>query len=258
MKTLTPALVAEIRQRSREGTVTAAALAKELSKRFWKKVNVCNHGRRCKDCCWLWTSSTWPSGYGQVYLGRAEGKRIRVPAHRFAWELRYKAAIPPGLLALHVCDRPPCVNPAHIFIGTQTHNIQDASRKGRLRNQHHDPLHQGRRPFGDKSGALLHPGTHATGDRNGARTMPHRIVRGEQKANTTLTDENIRTIRRAYARGRKTAAQLTQIYGVGRSTMYRIIARETWTHVTQDPQQQNAADQRRRQPKGSKTTEEPV
>ena len=193
----------------------------ELAKRFWKKVAVCDHGRRCKDCCWLWTSSTWPSGYGQVFLGRDEGKRLRVLAHRFAWELRHRTAIPSGLLALHSCDRILCVNPAHVFIGTQAHNIQDAARKERLAS-------------GDQHHFCRHPDTHPAGDRNGARTMPHRIVRGEQKTNAKLIDENIRTIRRAYARGRKTVRQLAAQYGVGRSTIHHIIKRETWPHVRQN------------------------
>ncbi len=213
----------------------------ELNTRFWKKIDVCHHGRRCKECCWTWASSTWSGRYGQVYFGRDEGKRIRVQAHRFAWELRYKTAIPSGLLALHTCDRPFCVNPTHIFIGTQSHNIQDAARKGPLTT-------------GDKSGARLHTETRATGDRNGARTMPHRIVRGEQKANAKLTEENIRTIRRAYTRGHKSVRQLATQHGVGRSTIHHIVTRQTWGHVTQDPRLQSAANQRRHQPREGSTT----
>ncbi len=197
----------------------------ELTKRFWKKVTLCAHGRRCKACCWLWTSSTWPSGYGQVFLGRDEGKRIRVLAHRFAWELRHRKAIPSERFALHSCDRPLCVNPAHVVIGTQKDIRHEAARKGRLAT-------------GDRHPFRLHPETRPFGDRNGACTMPHRIVRGEHTAQAKLTDANIRSIRRAYARGRKTVRQLAAAYAVGRSTIYHVLKKETWAHVKQDPRQQ--------------------
>ena len=119
-------------------------------------------------------------------------------------------------------------------LGTQAQNIQDAARKAHLAS-------------GDQHPFRLHPETRPFGDRNGARTMPHRIVRGEQTGNAKLTAENIRTIRRAYARGRKTVRQLATCYGVGRSTISNVIARNTWAHIKQDPKQQDAADQQRRQ-----------
>lgn len=75
--------------------------------------------------CWVWQRSTNRGGYGNVYFdGRSDG------SHRVAWRLTH-GRIPTGMYVLHHCDNPPCVNPEHLFVGTQKDNIRDAHRKGR-------------------------------------------------------------------------------------------------------------------------------
>lgn len=78
--------------------------------------------------CWIWTGSTIPNGYGQFSCGN--GKTIL--AHRFAFQL-WRGDIPKGFLVLHKCDNKFCVNPNHLFVGTEKDNIDDAAQKKRLR-----------------------------------------------------------------------------------------------------------------------------
>jgi hypothetical protein len=82
--------------------------------------------------CWLWMASCRPNGYGQfVKDGRRRPKRKVDYAHRVSWEL-FCGEIPKGLQVLHKCDVPCCVNPDHLFLGTQIQNMQDCLSKGRL------------------------------------------------------------------------------------------------------------------------------
>lgn len=82
---------------------------------------------RVEGDCWVWTGANDGGlGYGKIYL--SGGGQLK--AHRVAWEM-FNGDIKDGLFVLHHCDNPPCVNPAHLFLGTQYENIQDRHRKGR-------------------------------------------------------------------------------------------------------------------------------
>ncbi len=95
--------------------------------RFWAKVAVGG-----PDECWLWTAGTFGSKpYGQFGIQEAPGKQKHLYAHRVAFRLAH-GPIAEGAYICHSCDTPLCCNPAHLFAGTHTDNMRDASRKGRL------------------------------------------------------------------------------------------------------------------------------
>lgn len=81
--------------------------------------------------CWIWIATRHPKGYG-LFGFQPEGKSKSTPtlAHRASWEL-FVGPIPNGLKVLHNCDNPPCVNPDHLFLGTQQDNMNDMATKGR-------------------------------------------------------------------------------------------------------------------------------
>jgi hypothetical protein len=75
--------------------------------------------------CWIWAASKMADGYGLFFNG-AKTER----AHRVAYRL-WNGPIQQGLSVLHQCDNPSCVNPSHLFLGTQKDNVDDMMKKGR-------------------------------------------------------------------------------------------------------------------------------
>jgi hypothetical protein len=91
---------------------------------FWSKVRILG-----KYDCWEWMGYRNHNGYGR--LGRVvDGTNVQTLAHRFAWEL-VNGPVPVDKRILHYCDNPPCVNIEHLWLGTQSDNVQDMLRKGR-------------------------------------------------------------------------------------------------------------------------------
>jgi len=98
-------------------------IAPSMTERFWKKAD------KSGDC-WLWTGSKMSSGYGSFnFYGNVQ------LAHRVSWILKY-GPIPigydfHGTCVLHKCDTKLCVNPDHLFLGTNADNVADMLAKGR-------------------------------------------------------------------------------------------------------------------------------
>lgn len=138
--------------------------------------------------CWEWNGSRTEKrgGYGQVSVGGRSGKVMK--AHRLAY-MRWVGEIPAGMFVCHHCDNPPCINPDHLFIGTNRDNHNDMTKKGR-----------GFVPIS---------------------------LRGEKSNSAKLTEADVKTIRYKIATG-VSISQIGREYGVTKQAIWRIKERKTW------------------------------
>ena len=169
---------------------TRLPVTERVSAKFFANVD------RSGDC-WLWTGKTDKDGYGLFY---ADGGDFR--AHRAAYEIGHGVA-PGDLCVCHRCDNPRCVNPDHMFLGTNAENTADRDAKGRT----------------------------ARGDRSGSRTCPESVPRGENCGTSKLTEGAVRSIRLALAAGTRQES-LAQEFAVTQGAISRIALNKTWRHVT--------------------------
>lgn len=137
--------------------------------------------------CWLWTGAPVDrkSEYGRFAFAGTQER-----AHRVSWFMHH-GPIPSGLHVLHRCDNPACVNPDHLFLGTNEDNVADRVAKGRSGWQ--------------------------------AR-------KGEAHPMRKLTEQQVRSIRRRCARGER-GSDLAREYGLNRATVSEIVSRRKWRHV---------------------------
>ena len=159
----------------------------DVHERFWAKVD-----RRGPRDCWEWTGARLlrpGANYGRFWTGERE-----VKAHRFSYEL-FIGPIPEGLFVCHRCDNPPCVNPAHLWVGTHDDNMADKKAKGR----------------------------NCYGPANGSRTHPERRPRGEGSPVAVLSDAAALAFFEAYCSGDGGQAKLAQSFGISRGTASNIL-----------------------------------
>ena len=144
--------------------------------RLWNRTNR-------ESGCWEWIGCKDGSGYGLISLN---GKMVKT--HRLAWELTY-GSIPNGLFVCHHCDNPACINPEHLFLGTNKDNMQDKIKKGRRNG-----------------------GGPAKGERNGA---------------AKISCKDAVEIRRLHENG-LSGRKIADKFGISDSQIFRIILNQCW------------------------------
>jgi len=150
--------------------------------RFWSKVEI-----RGPDECWEWMGAKSDKGYGRFWVNDQMWAATRV-----AFILAH-VEIPGGLLVLHTCDNPGCVNPDHLYAGTHKDN-------------HLDMVTRNRAPT--------------------PNSMP-----GETNPGSKLTARGVKDIRKRYAAGGILQRQLAEEYGVAQTNISFIVRGEHWKHI---------------------------
>jgi hypothetical protein len=148
--------------------------------------------------CWPWTDGVDRDGYGHFKAGR---RMWRAP--RYAFNLANpEAELSDDEQVRHTCDNPVCVRPEHLIRGVAAQNSADQIERDRT----------------------------TRGDRHHTRRDPSTRLRGTANGSAVLTDEQVRSIRTAYAAG-ATQVVLAAEHGVTQSHISQIVRRKTWAHL---------------------------
>lgn len=143
--------------------------------------------------CWLHAGCKTPQHYARIWTGSRH-----VGAHRLAYEI-WVGPILDKLHVCHKCDTPACFNPEHLFLGTMSANITDATLKGR----------------------------------NGAHRHPERLIRGAKHHKAKLDESGVRNICNLYLAGQG-PKEIALAYGLRYSSIWAILSGFGWRHITNE------------------------
>ena len=148
-----------------------------------------------KSDCWEWQGNRDTSGYGTT---KRKGKVHK--AHRLSYTI-HNGEIPYGLCVCHTCDNPPCVNPKHLWVGTQRENQLDCNKKKRR----------------------------AKGISHRSHLYPSQTPKGESSGMSKLTEENVRFIKNNLSK--HTQTHLAKLFNVNQTTVSVIATGKSWKHI---------------------------
>lgn len=139
------------------------------------------------ETCWLWNHSTNHLGYGFFFV---RGQTFL--AHRISFFI-HNDIDPEKSKVLHSCDTPGCVNPHHLFLGTQKTNAEDRDHKNRSSN------------------SIVYQ-------------------KGSERKAAKLTEEIVRDIRSRPPYWGSVSA-LAKEFGVNKTTISKVLRGKKWSHI---------------------------
>lgn len=220
-----------------------SGLMKGLSaeERFWFQVKKSNG-------CWSWVAATDKDEYG-IFRGAIAGTTY-TKAHRFSYVLHTGEIIPDGMVVMHSCDNPRCVNPAHLSLGSTLDNMRDKIAKGRARvpkgaDAGHAVLSEEQvrtivldaRPYAQIAadygvaastiGSIKQKKSWKSLEVTEVVKAPRVGMRGERQWSTRLSEDDVREIRSSNLSGK----ELAEKFELSPQAICDIRKKRSWKHV---------------------------